>query len=320
LRRSTILLCALSVVGAAGTTWFCYQWRAADSLAADLERELAALTAVRAIEPARDGDVTSAPSRGAAPEPQPAAPPSRPPVVEKRAVVNAYLQSWQQREREMLKDPEYRQSKMAEWRRRLAHARADAIRVAGMTAQQADRVIDLWAERNLRFAELGGEMGQPLSEDAQAEIKRAGDQEQAELRRVLGEETFARWHRYLESGEERSEVGQFRSQLSASDAPLSDEQADSLVEAIYSERQRRAAEYEQYVKEAGITDRYSVAPQDRQRWLDLEKEANERIHAAMAVTLSPTQLSSLDESLAARLAPVEAALRLQLQGQLSKPD
>jgi hypothetical protein len=172
----------------------------------------------------------------------------------------------------------------------------------------------------MRFAELGGAMGQPLSEEAQAELKRAGDAEQAELRRVLGEETNSRWHRYLESGEERAEVGQFRAQLSGSAAPLSDEQADAVVEAIYSERQRRSAEYEKYVKDAGITDRYSVAPQDRQRWLDLEKEANQRIHDAMTATLSRAQLSSLDESLAARLAPIEAALRLQLQGQAAKPD
>ena len=74
------------------------------------------------------------------------------------------------------------------------------------------------------------------------------------------------------------------------------------------------------MKAAGITDRYVVSPQDRQRWLDLEKEANGRIHAAMATSLSGPQLSTLDDSLAARLAPVEAALRLQLEGRAAKPD
>ena len=68
----------------------------------------------------------------------------------------------------------------------------------------------------------------------------------------------------------------------------------------------------------GITDRNIVAPQDRQRWIDLEKDSNQRIHDTMAGALSSDQLSSLDEMLATRLAPVEAALRLQLEGKLAK--
>ena len=85
-----------------------------------------------------------------------------------------------------------------------------------------------------------------------------------------------------------------------------------LVDAIYSERQRRSREYEDYVKSMGITDRYVVSPQDRQYWLDLEKEAKQRIHSAVANVLSRAQLASLDETLSARLADVEATLRLQL--------
>jgi hypothetical protein len=324
MRNSTLLLGALSVAGAAGTAWFGYSWRAESARVTELERELVAHAAARKIETPRPEVAASTQAREPAAEATPAAAPAKHTVVTtaaaQRPEVNTYLQSWAQGEREMLKDPEYRQTQVAEWRRRFASTRADAIRVVGMTAEQADRVIDLWVERNMRFAELGGMTGQPLSEEAQAEVKRAGDAEQAELHRVLGEETYSRWHRYLESGEERAEVGLLRAQRSASAAPLSDEQADALVEVIYTERQRRSADYEKYVKDAGITDRYSVAPQDRQRWLDLEKEANQRIHGAMEATLSRTQLSSLDESLAARLAPVEAALRLQLQGRSTKPD
>ena len=113
-------------------------------------------------------------------------------------------------------------------------------------------------------------------------------------------------------------MGQFRVQLSTTSEPLRDSQADALVEAIYSERQRRSREYEEYVKNMGITDRNIVSPQDRQRWLDLEKEANQRIHDTMAGALSSAQLSSLDEILATRLVPIEAELRLQLEGKLAK--
>jgi hypothetical protein len=228
------------------------------------------------------------------------------------------VRAWQQREREMLRDPPYRKSQVDAWRRRLAQTRADAIRVAGMTPEQADRVIELWAERNLRFTELGATTGEPPSEAVQAELKRAGEAEQAEVRELLGADKYEKWQWYLASGSERGEVGQLRVQLSTTAEPLRDSQADALVEVIYSERQRRSKEYEDYVKAVGITDRNVVSAQDRQRWLDLEKESNQRIHHTIAGTLSGAQLSSLDEMLEARLVPIETALRMQLEGKVVK--
>ncbi len=71
------------------------------------------------------------------------------------------------------------------------------------------------------------------------------------------------------------------------------------------------------MKSAGIVNRNIVSPQDRQRWLDLEKQANQRTHDTMAPLLSAAQLASLDEMLAARLVPIEAALRMQLEGKLA---
>ena len=38
----------------------------------------------------------------------------------------------------------------------------------------------------------------------------------------------------------------------------------------------------EYATAAGITNRNIVSPQDRQHWLDLEIEANQRIHDTMA--------------------------------------
>ena len=77
-------------------------------------------------------------------------------------------------------------------------------------------------------------------------------------------------------------------------------------------------EYEDYARSTGITDRNVVSPQARQRWLDLEKEANQRVHDAVAGTLSQAQLARLDEMLAARLVPIETALRMQMEGKLAK--
>jgi hypothetical protein len=232
--------------------------------------------------------------------------------------VREHLRSMAQRQREMLRDPAYRQLQVDAGRRQFARTRSDAIRVVGMTPQQADRVIDLWVKRNLRYQELSpGIPGETPNEAGQVELKRAGDAEQAELRVLLGQETYEKWGRYLASGEERAEVGQLREQLADND-PLREAQADALVDTIYLERGRRSREYDDYVKSMGIADRNIVTAPDRQRWLDLEKEANQRIHAAAAGSLSRSQLASLDDMLAARLAPVEYALRQQLEGKVAK--
>ena len=159
-----------------------------------------------------------------------------------------------------------------------------------MTPEQADRVVDLWVERNLRFTEMGGSSLERPSEAMQTEMKRAGEAEQMELRALLGEEKYGAVESLSASSQERGEVSQLRLELGLRAVSLGDRQADALVEAIYSERQRRTREYEEYVRSVGITDRNVVSPQDRQRWLDLEKEANQRIHDGVAGTLSRASL------------------------------
>jgi hypothetical protein len=316
MRKSSVLLVFVSVACALSAAWSWWELRGARTQIANLEQRLAASSAPQ-IQP------TSSPPTEV--RIVPAVPTASAPTVTaeidpeeaRQKEVRERLRAAQQYQREMLRDPAYRKTQVEEARRRFAHTRADAIRVVGMSPEQADRVIGLWVERNFRYTELVDWNKSP-SEAAQAEMKRAGDAEQAELRDLLGAEKYDKWNWYLASEQERGEVGQFAVQLATTSEPLHDGQADALVETIYSERRQRSKEYEDYVKQMGITDRNMVSPQDRRRWLDLEIEANQRIHDTMAGTLSHAQLSRLDEMLAARLAPIEAALRMQLEGKVAK--
>jgi len=317
MRRSSVLLVFVSMACALSAGWAWQQLRVERRHVAELELRLAARPATQlqrphAPEPVVTHNVPVAPT-----------PPAVAVAVEadedaaREKEMRDHLRASQQHQREMMRDPAYRQSVLEEGRRQFARTRADAIRVVGMTAEQADRVIDLWVERNLRYSELV-EWGKSPSEAARAEMQRAADAEQAALRELLGSEKYERWNTYLASSGERAEMDEFRLQLSATAEPLNQQQVDVLVEAIYSERLRRSREYEEYAKSAGITNRNVVSAQDRQRWLDLELEANQRIHDSVASTLSQAQLTNLDESLAARLAPVEAELRMQRESKFAK--
>jgi hypothetical protein len=319
MRKLTMVFGIATVAAVLAAGWCWQQWQAERARAAELQRQIASLQ-TRPAPPASAPVLSEAPAAAAASATPDNAPPPGTTVaylsdgeakeLATNRAIRAQMRKQAQREREMLRDPEYRQSQRAELRRRYAPLRADAIRV-GMTPQQADRILDLELDGITRYTELGGIAGQPPGEAAQTEMRRAADAAQAELREMLGEELYAKWTRFRASVQEHGEVSQWAVQLSE---PLNDKQADSLADSLYVERQRSHSEYEDYVKAAGITDRYTVSPADRQRWLDLEKEANRRTHDAMATSLSTAQLSSLDAMLAERLVPIEAALRLQLQG------
>jgi hypothetical protein len=324
MRRPSFLLAAISLACSLLAAWSWLQLRTEREKVTTLEQRLAALEAraersTIAPAPVLTQTTPAAVSAAATPGTPAAAVPSAETTQQEQT--RELIRAAHRRQREMLRDPAYRQAQVEQGRRQFAQTRADAIRIVGMTPEQADRVIDLWVERNMRFMDLHD--GMPVekpSEAVQAQIRRAGEAEQAELRELLGTEKHEKWNWYLASSGERREVSNFRAQISSTSEPLGDSQADALVEAIYSERQRRSKEYEEYVKSMGITDRNVVSPQDRQRWLDLEKDANRRIHDTMAGTLSRAQLSSLDEMLGARLVPIETALRMQLEGKLAKSD
>lgn len=224
------------------------------------------------------------------------------------------VRAWQERERQMLRDPQYRDAQRDAARRQFAQTYADAIRVVRMSPSQADRVIDLWIERNMWFTEHADLSGNgQMSDEARAEMQRRSDTEQAEVRDLLGPEKYASWQHYLQTGSERAEINLFNSQLAADSAPLTSELVDTLVESFYREMDRGQRDYREYRKSLGATDAYeNPSRDDRQRYLDLMRAANDRIHDAMAGSLNAVQLRKLDAMLAAKLVPIEAQLRLDM--------
>jgi hypothetical protein len=326
MRKLDLILGLIAAGGVLGTLLTWQNLSAERERSANLQRQITALNALAAQPAAPQPErplVTGTPIPAA--QPQKTAPAGttiayltkeEAKELANRREIAAVMRKNAERERVMLRDPAYRQNQREEMRQRYAPMRADAIRV-GMTPQQADRIVDLELDRIAHYNEMAGTAGETPTAAVQAEMKREGEAAEAEAREMLGEDLYAKWNQFRASVQERGEVSQWRAQLSE---PLTDQQADAVAQSLYVERQRRSSEYEDYVKSAGITDRYVVAPEDRQHWLDLEKEANQRTHDAMAGSLSAAQLTSLDAMLAARLVPIETALKMQLEGKLAKQD
>ena len=321
MRKSSVLLGFIALACALSAAWSTWQLHAERARVAALEQQLDATRAVISPAPVSAEPVVAVSTQ----PPAIVAPVSSPQDNDGAGMARAarekelreQMLAAQQREQEMMRDPAYRKSRMDDWRRRYAQTRADAIRAVGLTSEQADRLVDLLIERNFSM-QLTGLPSDTMNQETQAELKRINEQYEAQLSELLGSEDYQRWQWYQKTAAERDEVRLFRAQLSTSSTPLQEHQADALVDAMYVERQRRDREYDEYATAAGITNRYVVAPQDRQRWIELEKDSNERIHDQMSGSLTRDQLASLDTMLTANVAPAEAALRLQLQGQVAK--
>jgi hypothetical protein len=314
MRRAFILSCVALVALAALNFWM---WRKftlerenaaelraalADARRANLPREHLKSATAQHVE-SLSGSLGPAPapaetSRGVAAAPPPSG--------------NVLMRKWQAHERQMLGDPEYRDSWRRSARDQFAALRADAVRVVGMTPGEADHVIDLWVERNLWVQEHGDPTGHSdMSADATAELNRRSEAEQAEVRALLGEQKYAAWSEFLRTQSERGEANFLGRQLSTTSAALDAAQIDALVVALSTERDAAESKYREYRQANGASDPFeNQTDEDRVRYVEIARTANRNVHDRMAASLSPNQLEKLDAMLASRLLPIEAQLRL----------
>src|SRR5687768_17125932 len=147
MRKTLYLLCIALLASTAAMAWM---WR---ELAA--ERRHAAELGARLVElSTQRPPVVSASAQAvmpAQPPPSPAEPAVTP--AADRAKVSGpgkhELQDWQSQQRRLMQDPRYVEEIRRQRRMLLAPRRDDAIRLLGLSPQQADAAIELWVEREL---------------------------------------------------------------------------------------------------------------------------------------------------------------------------
>ena len=209
------------------------------------------------------------------------------------------------REARMLRDPQYRKARRAFDRVQLASGYIDLAASLGLSQDQADKLLDLLAEQDLRQSEVT--MWDPEREEeprklqAQLEeMQRANDAERAAL---LGPQKFTQWKEYEASLGVRHQVLHLRTTLSAGPEPLREDQIEPLIAAMYAEQKQ--------VDEALQDLTATLTPSDGRQagWQSLFNErreqlsaaAHERIHTAAASILSQPQLEARDQMLQRQL-------------------
>jgi hypothetical protein len=248
-------------------------------------------------------------------EPAAAAPFTPTPVVAKATSAEEDRNA---RQRQLLRDPRYREVQLQQGRLTYARRHENLVRLLGLTPEQADTVIDLQLERQLQQEDW---MANPASGELalqQQQLDETHEQEhQAKLRELLGDTKYTQLNHYMESRRSRMQVDTFRTQLSSSDT-LRDDQVEPLIEALHVERTRMQDELEQYYKGLNRDRQSNETPQfNDERHLELMKEMHAGMRRSAAAILSSSQLKQLDSMLNRELQRQEAQMRMsQIQSKL----
>lgn len=222
-------------------------------------------------------------------------------------------------ERELMKDPEYRNARILQARATMAQLYPDLAEELGLSADEIDKLLTLLARQQTEMSEYSiviaaGEQ-RPSDAEMQERTRIMGEinqRHQEELAASLGGR-YAQWQDYQQTLGARQRVIQLRQTLAGSGLSLSDVQARPLVAAIAAEQQRMSQELTALNREMG------QRPEQRARLQEenfrLQAESNARMIAAAERHLDPRQLATFRSMLDSQLAMSRAVSRAQRQRQ-----
>jgi hypothetical protein len=305
MRKSEVLLTLVALVSTATAFWLWSELDAERSRNADLSARVnsppTTIAAPEAVTP------SPAPARALPTSAKSTADSAGAPT---KSVAQGGQEGWEAYQRRMMQQPKYREAWRAQQRLAYALRRENVIRLLGLTPEQADSVIELAIDQQLRWYDRPPP--DPMTEEYQQQQAVWEEQDEREdqdrLRKLLGDEKNARFQEYMETRNTRMQIDQFRPQFTGADT-LRDDQVEPLIAALHVERaqmQKELNEYGATLTSDDASQKYS------ERRIELMKAAYDRMHAAAAPILSSSQVKRLDALLKRDLERQEAQARMVL--------
>lgn len=327
MRKSELLLSLALLASVAASAYYWRELGAERERADSLRQQVAALETSRAVQVSQrvttaanlasseavPASARPAPAVAATPS-SPAAPAAAPAPATAMTGMPRNHEEWMARERELLRDPEYREAYRVSRRVQMSGQRDDLVRALNIPTATADQLIDFWIEQNIRNssreprADPTNEQELREMQDYFAELKRTDN---ARLREILGEQKFARYEEYQASRPSRNQVAQLRNQLAVTGDPIREDQVEPLVAALHAERER----HQQEMKDHYSTNTMGQTREAMDRWQALTTESLERshkrLHASATQILSAQQLLALDAMLEREVEMTRSQFALQ---------
>ena len=223
-----------------------------------------------------------------------------------------------ERQRAMLKDPEYRELMRAQQKMGMRRMYGDMESMLGLSKEEAENVMDVLAEQQVRSMEQRPPMGMEGTRDPAAfrEQQRGLEdmtrQNEKDLAAALGSK-YGEWQEYQQSFWSRSQVMRLKESLSGSNDPLRQDQIKPLVQALAREQQQMQintarAQRTQFPNGPPSSEAQLRAQEE---WLDRTTQSHERIRNAVSSLLSSSQMQELQQQQDQERKMQELNLRMQ---------
>lgn len=302
MRKSEFLLAVAFLGSAAMSLWLWSELRAERGRHAELSARADSLP-----------PPTPSPSTPVVAQPLPAKPPS--PASQPPADPVANNQSRLEDEQRRLNDPAYRAATQRLHRVEYGSRKWDLMRALKITSEQADRILDYWASRDviMQDSSLATAASSNLQqiEVANQRRARAMEAEEESLRAALGSDIVDRLAQYDASMQSRYQVNALRERVAQVGEPLRDEQIEPLVSLLHEEDGRLETEARAFVQSQDWSgDPAKGQMRFLERRLEMKEERNRRLHDTARGLLSEAQVRQLDEILEQQLESERAQVSL----------
>lgn len=235
-----------------------------------------------------------------------------------------------ERQRALLRDPEYREALMAQQKAMLPHMYPDLAQELGLTPEESDALMTVLADHQIRSMENSRfAFDGPPTPEQMNELQRKAQEERErhdrEIRRVLGEEKWRAWQEYQSTMGVRHQVRELKTTLEMNGVPLMDYQVKPLQRALADMQQQQMQELSRGGRIAAMASSGDALANPltqielMEAQIQRQREHNARTRDALASILTPEQLQHFEAQQDAQLKIQEAHLRLmRAQGAASQ--
>jgi hypothetical protein len=242
-----------------------------------------------------------------------------------RAAVMEQMNASMERQRALMKDPDYREAMHAQQKVMLMRGNPDVGKDLDLTAEQVDRLFGTLAEQSLRGMDNMGAFQWNEQPDAakmqelnrkQMEQQRANE---AELKAVLGEAKYREWQDYQASMGPRMEASRLRTSLASAGLPLDEHQVKPLVKALQEHQNKVLREItaregaNQLLPHGSIVSSATFvgdSVQIMQDSTEVMAKSQRQQREALAQILTPEQLKVIEDEQNTELQMQRAQLRI----------
>jgi hypothetical protein len=243
------------------------------------------------------------------------------------------MEASMERQRAMLRDPDYREAMLAQQKMGLMRGNPNVGRDLDLTAEQVDRLFDTLAEQQLRSMETSQPLAwgeQPDAAKMQEYHRKMMEQQSAnetEIKRALGDTKYREWQEYQSMAGVRWEADRVRASLASAGVPLDENLAKPLLKTLSEQQQKMMQEAtkmaafgtpasNRLIAVGGLSTVTSTDPsnmnvlQMQERSLEFTAQHQKRQREALARVLTPEQLKIVEDEHNAELQMQKAQLKM----------